>query len=239
MVLKMLLSDFLRDTVAKAGIHVGAQSRLESVRSLFARFDETAPCALRKVGGEGDGSYWIPDDLSGIKRLFSPGVSQEVAFDIAIADSGIPVSMVDPSVSSPPVDHPLFHFLQLSLASYSCAAARKISFVDWISQELGNSDPGSVIVQMDIEGSEYEVISSISPDVLNSIGIFVVELHFLHHLMSANGFLLMAPVISKLLDNFTLVSCVPNLSCGSFWCGGARLPRMLEVTLVHSTRLSE
>jgi hypothetical protein len=43
------------------------------------------------------------------------------------------------------------------------------------------------VVQIDIKGTRYEVISSMPSSLHDFVNIFIAEFHFHHHLMSANG----------------------------------------------------
>jgi hypothetical protein len=61
---------------------------------------------LIRVGDFGDGGYLVPDDLSGIRACFSPGVSKQASFELDMAKRGIPSFMADASVAGPAIGVP-------------------------------------------------------------------------------------------------------------------------------------
>lgn len=87
---------------ARFGFHVSRRtSEIEMgkvLQKLRPSADETN---LIRVGGAGDGGYWIPNDLEGIKAVFSPGVRKLSEFKLFFAEDVIPCLMVDASVEGP------------------------------------------------------------------------------------------------------------------------------------------
>ncbi len=66
------------------------------------------PIPMIRCGGDGDGAYLLPDDLDGIKALFSPGVESIAAFETEMAGRGMTCYMADASVACPPSNNPAF-----------------------------------------------------------------------------------------------------------------------------------
>ena len=65
-----------------------SKSSLREALTLLTPWDSGIP--LVRVGGDGDGGYLLPDDLTDIASLFSPGVSQTWDFERHVAaDYGI------------------------------------------------------------------------------------------------------------------------------------------------------
>ena len=63
-----------------------------------------------RLGNAHDGGYVCLDDFQGIEAALSLGISDDVSWDIEVADKSIPVYQYDHSVDGPPVSHPGFLF---------------------------------------------------------------------------------------------------------------------------------
>lgn len=192
--------------------------------------------AMIRLGGHADGSYCIPDDLKGITHCFSPGVGPSSAFELDVAKRDIQVALADASVSEPPLAHPNFRFRPCFIASYSDSDRRLLSINDWCALEYGESIDGDLLLQMDIEGSEYEVIHAMSEVLLSKFRIIVVEYHHLNQLRHATMCAFMKSAFAKLSKRFVVCHVEPNFSAGTFWFQGKRHSRLLEVTYLRKDR---
>lgn len=192
--------------------------------------------AMIRLGGHDDGSYCIPDDLEEIAHCFSPGVGPSSAFEFDLAKRGIPVSLADASVPGPTLTHPNFRFRRSYIASYSDSDRRLLSINDWCALECGGMIEGDLLLQMDIEGNEYEVIHAMSEALLQKFRIIVVEYHHLNQLRHATMCAVMKSAIAKLSKHFVVCHAEPNFSAGTFWFQGKRHPRLLEVTYLRKDR---
>ena len=77
-----------------------SKSELLSIIQLLLPVDTGIP--LVRIGNEGDGEYLVPDDLTGVRYAFSPGVGESWGFEqhLAPADD-IHSHMIDGSVDPP------------------------------------------------------------------------------------------------------------------------------------------
>lgn len=142
--------------------------------------------------------------------------------------------MVDGSVGGPPQDHPLANFQSLWLAGQTLDGT--ISLDDWVKD---NSDPDEdLILQMDIEGSEYEVILSTSSTTIQRFRIIVLELHDLRSALSRTGLILFTLLMAKLGESHTIVHAHPNNCCLGVKNSGLVWPDVLELTLVNKSRIT-
>jgi len=57
-----------------------------------------------------------------------------------------------------------------------------ISLKDWISSKIDYENNNDLILQMDIEGDEYDVLQSIDLKTLKKFRIILVEFHNLHYI---------------------------------------------------------
>jgi hypothetical protein len=152
---------------------------------------------LIRLGAEGDGGYLVPDDLDGIEACFSPGVSSIAAFELAFAERGIPCFLADFSVDHAPVTHSLIHFDKKFLGITNDDIYIRID--DWVNEKSPNSQ--NDILQMDIEGAEYEILFDISEDILKKFRIIIIEFHHLYKLCFKIDFLIL-PSLCRVLYIF-------------------------------------
>jgi hypothetical protein len=173
----------------------------------------------------------MPDDLEGVVACISPGVSTETGFDREIAERGINVYLADASVSGPSISHERFHFLQKFFDTYSSEST--ITIDDYCSAIGGDGD---LILQMDIEGAEYRVLTSASDNLLHRFRIMVVEFHDMGHLFSRAGFREMSSVFKRLRRTHEVVHIHPNNVATSLKIGSLEIPQLLEFTFYRKDR---
>ena len=193
-----------------------------------------SPAPLVRVGPAGDGGYLVPDDLADIKACFSPGVSDEVGFELAFANRGVPCFLADASVPEEPVKHENIFFDPLFLGATS-DSKRFISLEDWVNEK--SVEDGDLILQMDIEGAEYDVLRSAPPELLKRFRLIAIELHNFEFILtnklaalSFEGFL------NILLEHFEVVHIHPNNNRRPVFHKGIEIPPVIEMTLLRKDR---
>jgi hypothetical protein len=188
---------------------------------------------LIRLGGDGDGGYLVPDDLNGIKYCFSPGVSNVADFENDLANRGIQSFMADYSVNGPPINRPEFVFDKKFLGSLD--NDQYFTLGAWKALRLnGYSD--DLLLQMDIEGSEYEVIANASTEVLSQFRIMVIEFHALQQLLDPFFCRVFSACVEKLSQHFKVAHVHPNNGCGFTRKGDIEIPNVVEVTLYSKRR---
>jgi hypothetical protein len=188
---------------------------------------------LIRVGGNGDGGYLIPDDLAGIEYCFSPGVNRTVEFENELADRHIRSFLADYSVERPPVLRPEFVFDRRFIGANDNEIFMTLGA--WKDKYLPGY-AGDLLLQMDIEGSEYEVLLSTAPELLGSFRIIVIELHSLGQLFDRFAFTIMKACFDKLLQLFYVVHSHPNNCAGMIDYHGIEIPEVMEMTLYNRSR---
>jgi hypothetical protein len=190
---------------------------------------------LIRIGPDNDGGYLVPDDLDGIRHAFSPGVSNESGFEAQLADRGMQVFLADHSVDGPAVAHPRFVFDKRFLGCLT--DERYMTLDDWHAAKLGADADAESLLQMDIEGAEYETLLAASARLLGRFRIMVIEFHWLPQLWNEPFFALASRVFGKLLATHAVVHIHPNNCCGSVKSAGLEIPRIAEFTLLRRDRL--
>ena len=212
--------------------------------------DHTDPAALRaligrlrpvetdrplvRLGPDGDGGYLVPDDLGGIAACFSPGVSTESGFERDCAERGLDVFLADRSVDGPAQDHPRFRFTRRFVGATTDEAF--VTLDDWV--DGSGVDPGAdLLLQMDVEGSEWEVLLHASDRVLRRFRVVVVELHDLDHLWVRPFFEVASRAVGRLTAGHTCVHVHPNGYGGLYERAGLAVPRVAELTFLRDDRV--
>ena len=191
---------------------------------------------LIRLGPDGDGGYLVPDDLEGIVACFSPGVSNVAGFERDCALKGMKVFMADASVEAPPDLHPSFAFIKKFVGSSTHGDF--VSFEEWVNESMGKSG-GDLLLQMDIDGDEYETLLSVPLTLQKRFRIVAVEFHYLDYLFSEPIFGIYSRVFEKLLTTHTCVHIHPNNVCSVLKVGALEVPQMAEFTFLRNDRISE
>jgi hypothetical protein len=188
---------------------------------------------LIRFGPQYDGGYLIPDDLEGILACFSPGVGSKIDFELACAEYGMDVFLADGSISSLPKNHHKFQFINKNIAATE--KENCITLQDWVHGSL--EEDIELLLQMDIEGYEYEVILSTPKHTLNMFRTIVIEFHFLDQLWNKPFFLLANATFEKLLDTHDCIHIHPNNYSFSVKTKGVKIPRLMEFTFHRRDRV--
>jgi hypothetical protein len=175
---------------------------------------------------EGDGGYLIPNDLEGVEVCFSPGVSEVASFELELARRGIKCFLADYSVDAPPIKNDLFSFEKKYLGAHDSDVF--ITLDNWVNKNGRNGE--NFILQMDIEGAEYEVILSASSELLRKFRIIVIEFHELDALSNVDRFNRIRSTFAKLLSDFEVVHIHPNNCLEPVNYRGIDIPPVMEFT---------
>lgn len=226
------ISDFL----FARGYSVTKHVTYDEARALIRRL-KPLDCGteLIRIGGDRDGGYLIPNDLEGMEYCFSPGVSTTADFENHLAELGIRSFMADYSVDSPPVHRAEFVFDKKFLGCTDDPTY--FTFTTWFEKYL-KGYTGDLLLQMDIEGSEYEVIMNIPDELLSQFRIVVIEFHEVQRLFEPFYYRLFDACLRKLARHFQVAHLHPNNGCGSARSGDIDVPRVLEVTLYNRRRIT-
>ena len=182
---------------------------------------------LMRQGFNGDGGYLIPASPMNWDGIVSPGVGGSIAFEKNLASTRTTVILIDGSVESPK-NLPLnFHFYPKMLANYS----RNESEIT-LGQVLENHSlkGKSNLLQMDIEGFEWEVLPYIVDSDLLEFKVFIVEFHFLDSLSDIHAAFDKEKIIKQLLKNYFVCHFHINNAGGFFFFKGKRYPKVVEIT---------
>ncbi len=189
---------------------------------------------LVRVGPNTDGGYLLPDDFDDLAAVFSPGVADVADFEKFFLDRGVPCYLIDPTVNGPPIDHQRLRFEKLWLGAET-VPGKSVSLTDWVAQY---SPAGDLVLQMDIEGHEYEALLATPQSVIKRFRHIVIEFHSFDSIASKSGSRLVAATLGKILSSHVPVHAHPNNCDPPFKVRGLGVPRVVEVTFTRRDGVS-
>jgi hypothetical protein len=230
------MKEQVRKWLLALGLNVTAPTKATDLLSLIRKLrPQDCGVELIRIGADRDGGYLVPDDLADIEYCFSPGVSTRSDFENHLANLGIRSFLADYSVDGPAILRPEFTFDKMFLGASD--HDEYFTLATWKDKYLRDYR-GDLILQMDIEGFEYEVILSTPEELLNQFRILVIEFHSLDRLFDRFAFGIISSCFEKLLPHFHVVHIHPNNLCGSVGRGGVEVPRVIECTFLNKNRVS-
>jgi hypothetical protein len=183
---------------------------------------------LLRMGPNGDGGYLVPDVLDTITTCLSPGVGRLHGFEKDLSKRGIKIYMADKTVDRPNLPNENYRFIKKNIGTYE--DQETITLDAWINScEIKNN----TLLQMDIEGSEYEAINSISENNLNKINVMIIEFHHFEQVFTKLGYLVINNSLKKILKYFDVAHVHPNNCCGSYKIKELIIPSTLELTFLN------
>jgi FkbM family methyltransferase len=192
---------------------------------------------LIRIGGHGDGAYLVPNDLESIDACFSPGVSDLTKFEQELADRfSIHSYMCDASTSEDRLhlDKTYHHFIPFWLGSYD--GENTLTLDSWVANSE-HAESRDLLLQMDVEGSEFASLIAASDSTLSRFRIAVIEFHWLWKIQSSRflntRFL---PTLQKLSKHFDCVHAHGNNCCGTTSIAGFNVPNVIELTYLRKDR---
>ncbi len=227
--------DLVRQLFLTSGKSIADATDIKDLERFVEKFrPKSVGNKLIRIGGKGDGAYLLPDDLSGISACFSPGVDVSSTFEEELAEKyDIKSYMADFSVDKPPIENKRFHFEKKFLGNKN--DEKFIRLEDWVNDNI--NDNSDLILQMDIEGAEYEVIIDTPSDIFKKFRIMAIEFHCLDMIFNNNSFKMVEAVFDKLCNDFTVVHVHPNNSRPIINKNSINIPELLEFTFLRNDRV--
>jgi len=185
---------------------------------------------LIRLGVEKDGGYLVPDILDEIKYLFSPGVSNETTFDDDCYKKKITPFLLDGTID---YNGP-FNFIKKNLNTFS--DDNNITLRDWLNSANLAENENNLMLQMDIEGCEWDILGNIELSLLKKFKIIVIEFHFFGKFIK--NLKKISNVFKKLNLDFTICHIHPNNFSDNFInIKGFEIKRCYEFTFINNNSL--
>jgi len=216
-------------------------SKMDLKSSIKLMIPQPSPFELIRIGGTGDGSYLVPNDLDGIDACFSPGVNNFKNFEDELTNQfGIKCHMCDFSSEPDKFRTPLIDGMQTFKKKWLDidGSVDSISLREWVNEHslVANKD---LILQIDIEGAEYRNLLAADSFTLKRFRIIVIELHGLNAFKNPELFSKeIGALLTKLDKTHVSIHAHPNNCCGESLEPetGLNIPNVIEVTYLRRDR---
>jgi hypothetical protein len=220
------------------GIYVDPMVETDRLRRLAQRLRPVRTnIDLIRMGAEEDGGYLVPDDLAGISACFSPGVDQVASFEAGLLKYGIRSHLADFSVDHVPQGVPVASFTKKFIGASD--NDKFMSLEKWVTSSPEYSSDNDLVLQMDIEGGEYESLLSTPNEILRLFRVATIEFHNIETWGQRDYLSLVEATFEKLLNIFHVVHNHPNNAMGIVDMNGFLAPRLFELTLLRKDRVSK
>ena len=225
----------VKESYYEKGIFVDQLASLDRIKQIIRKLRPVkTEIELVRIGADADGGYLVPNDLDGINMCFSPGVDRIASFEEGLLKFKIGSHLADFSVDSVPGDISVLSFTKKFLG---CVNSEKFITLDsWVQEHCSVDDNSDLLLQMDIEGGEYETLLACSPETLNRFRIIVLEIHEVESWGQSAFLSIVAPFFDKILSYHHPVHVHPNNCCGIVDINGVLAPRVFELTLLRKDR---
>jgi len=189
---------------------------------------------LIRIGPDHDGGYLLPDDLEGIEAVFSPGVSDNPGFDMAMSARCRHCYLADASVEQPVGLASNMSFVKKFIGN--SPAPEFITLEDWITgNEAGDHD---LLLQMDIEGAEYDVLNTVSPETLSRFRIILIEFHDFENVFKRDRFERFSAAVARLNESHVLCHIHSNNCTPYYTFDKVLVPPVFEASYIRKDRVT-
>lgn len=227
------LARTLASLLYRRGVALSVSRVAKSPTAQFvSRFrDQYVSTELIRVGPNGDGGYLMPDVAELLDATFSPGVGQSALFEADLwARANIPSFLADATVEPPNNLPPNALF-----RPFMVGASPDPNFVtlsEWVNSSVPESHK-HLLLQMDIEGGEYNVLAYEDSHFLRRFAVIIIEFHAMRQVGDALSCGTVGGIFEKLYRDFAIVHAHPNNCCPSLRINGVLVPDVLEVTFLR------
>ncbi len=188
-----------------------------------------------RVGDEFDGGYLVPVDFEGIKHCFSGGVGPTSSFERHLWDEfRIRSFLADASVDRPEQGLKGYTFDKKFLGAQNIDDF--MTMASWMTKRLPQNYKNDLILQLDIEGADFDVMRVLPDECLRKFRIVILEVHAFDRIFAEDGMNEFMASFGALLDGFFPVHLHVNNWCGFATQDGISLPRVLEISFLRKDR---
>ena len=233
---KIITKKIINDILQLIGLYISKMSPSHEVQKIVELLKPN-DCGIEliRLGSDNDGGYLVLDDLGGIVCCFSAGVGDNSSFELDCLNKNIPSFLADYSVDAPPVELASCTFSKKFIGTVN--NDRFMTLDRWVARSPIPEHDSELILQMDIEGAEYETLLATTDETLMRFRIMVVEFHNLESLRDKRFCRIVLSVLCKIRENFEIVHIHPNNSGGSRSIRKVKFPQIIEATFLRKDRV--
>ena len=224
--MKNLLKNILLKNNIKLGRYSKDQKKL--VNDFLAKIIITdSNYELIRIGCNNDGGYLIPNILDEIEFCFSAGVGNKSYFEDHLLNFNIKSFLADKTV-----DYVGRHdFTKKNLNCFN--DTNNITLESWVNQKIEDKTNNKLLLQMDIEGSEIEVLYEASPSLLNRFKLIVIEFHHFNNLVDSLGLKIYSDIFDKVLKTHYIVHIHSNNESEVLNINNNNIANLQEITFIN------
>lgn len=172
-------------------------------------------CLRIRVGSKYDGGYIIVDGIGRYDLMLSGGAGRNTNFEYEFSQRyDVKAIIFDHTVSDLIQANELIELCPHKLDRHNNCGKIIQSHKD-------------IFLKLDIEGCEFDIISSWSDDIIKNIKQYVIEYHFPYTIDRINS-------VWKMLKYHTIIHIHGNNCCGYHKIDYTYMPKVLEVTAVRN-----
>ena len=187
---------------------------------------------LKRFGNQsGDGGYILPNDFKNIKYLFSLGVGSQFGFEKDMHDRNIDCFLADWTVENNNFEQLGLNFDKKFIKAYN--SKNSLRFEDWKNKCLTPDKNGEFILQIDIEGDEYQVLLTIDNETFHRTKYLVIEYHFLTRIFDLKISNLIISALKRVSENFYPIHLNINNTSSILRNSNLNIPHCLEVSYIN------
>ena len=187
----------------------------------------TIASRARRVGSNHDGGYILINDWGKTDFLISMGIADNIEFEKELIPELAGGHLYDCSISVLPEDVNGSIFFQERIGGPGYT-----TMLNCLERLDKYSD---LLLKMDIEGSEYETLDSLGPDIFGKFRQIVIEFHFLENIVEDAFFERLLRILEQLNKTHFVLNAHPNNFGDVFLIENLLLPSIMEITLLRRT----
>ena len=236
---RLQLESILKQQLKQGFLWEFAVSEENIVRLLSSLIPYKTDHELIRIGAKNDGGYLIPNDLTNIEACFSPGVDNRATFENDLFEKfAIPSHLADFSSSLTSSELNVSSLTKKYLGSVD--DTQHISLESWMNKSIQNINhsESDFLLQMDIEGNEYQTILACPKNYLKKFRIIVMEIHWLINWCKGSFYKIADAFMKKLTDDFYVVHTHLNNGGTLSNIRGIDVPLVVEVTFLRKDRVA-
>jgi hypothetical protein len=122
-------------------------------------------------------------------------------------------------------------FIKKNLNSFN--DENNITLETWVNDKLKDKSNDKLLLQMDIEGSEIEVLYNTDSNFLDRFKCIIIEFHHFDKIIDSLGLKIYSDIFDKILKTHFIVHVHPNNYCGTLMIDKHEIPYLLEITFIN------
>lgn len=186
-----------------------------------------------RVGSSGDGGYVMLEEIFKFGKIaYSIGIGKTVKFEEAVEKLGYKIWMYDHTVDGKKFKNENRTIFKLGIGPKDTGQFKTLSTM---IGDNGHENEENMVLQMDVEGAEWDVLNSIDSQTLSQFSLINLEIHWLNMMFAKPD---TTEMVRKSLNALTRNHTVFHVHANN-WCGYYEIENkppladVLEISLVN------